>query len=169
MLAFQQDEQLFNDAFERRIVVVTPTTLLATLRTVASLWFRTPQPHRKTGGAGRWVYDKLVSVVERFEKVGSQLNTVQKTYDDAWKAMKSGHGNLISQSQKFLQLGVRVKKNWPAIWPKRRWNKMASCCRPTTITEQQNERIEQPASPRWLPLRPWARMRALYRKAPVLP
>src|SRR5690606_32525725 len=104
--------QLFNDAFERRIVVVTPTTLLATLRTVASLWTleRRNRSTEKLAEQAAKVYDKLVSVVERFEKVGSQLNTVQKTYDDAWKAMKSGHGNLISQSQKFLQLGVRVKK-----------------------------------------------------------
>ncbi|QQD24892.1 DNA recombination protein RmuC [Venatoribacter cucullus] len=112
MLAFQQDEQLFNDAFERRIVVVTPTTLLATLRTVASLWTleRRNRSTEKLAEQAAKVYDKLVSVVERFEKVGSQLNTVQKTYDDAWNAMKSGRGNLLSQSEKFLQLGVRVKK-----------------------------------------------------------
>lgn len=112
MLAFQQDEQLFNDAFERRIVVVTPTTLLATLRTVASLWTleRRNRSTEKLAEQAAKVYDKLVSVVERFEKVGTQLNTVQKTYDDAWNAMKSGRGNLLSQSEKFLQLGVRVKK-----------------------------------------------------------
>ena len=112
MLAFQHDEQLFNDAFERRIVVVTPTTLLATLRTVASLWSleRRSRSSEKLADQAAKVYDKLVSVVERFEKVGTQLGTVQKTYDDAWNALKSGRGNLLSQSEKFLQLGVRVKK-----------------------------------------------------------
>ena len=112
MLAFQQDEALFNEAFERRIVVVTPTTLLATLRTVASIWAieRRSKSTEKLADQAAKVYDKLVIVVEKFEKVGNQLETVQKTYSDAWNSMKSGRGNLLSQSEKFLQLGVRAKK-----------------------------------------------------------
>ena len=112
MLAFQQDEKLFNDAFEQRIVVVTPTTLLATLRTVASIWAierRNKSTEKLADQAGK-VYDKLVLVVEKFEKVGNQLNTVQKSYDDAWTSMKSGRGNLLSQADNFRKLGVRAKK-----------------------------------------------------------
>merc|ERR1712000_623212 len=101
MLAFQQDEKLFNDAFEQRIVVVTPTTLLATLRTVASIW-AIERRNKST--------DKLVLVVEKFEKVGNQLGTVQKSYDDAWNSMKTGRGNLLSQADTFRKLGVRSKK-----------------------------------------------------------
>src|SRR5690606_1082549 len=112
MLAVQQDEQLFNDAFERRIVVVTPTPILSTQRPVSTLCTlerRNPRHEKRAEHAAK-VDDKLVAVVGRFEKVGRQVNTVQKTYDDAWNAMKSGRGNLLSQSEKFLQLGVRVKK-----------------------------------------------------------
>ncbi|MAK90238.1 MAG: DNA recombination protein RmuC [Oleibacter sp.] len=112
MLAFQQDEKLFNDAFEQRIVVVTPTTLLATLRTVASIWAierRNKSTEKLAEQAGK-VYDKLVLVVEKFEKVGNQLGTVQKSYDDAWNSMKTGRGNLLSQADTFRKLGVRSKK-----------------------------------------------------------
>ncbi|WP_430459888.1 DNA recombination protein RmuC [Thalassolituus sp. LLYu03] len=112
MLAFQQDEALFNEAFEKRIVVVTPTTLLATLRTVASIWAierRNRSTEKLAEQAGK-VYDKLVLVVEKFEKVGNQLNTVQKSYDDAWNSMRTGRGNLLSQADGFRKLGVRAKK-----------------------------------------------------------
>lgn len=112
MAAFQQDEQLFNDAFERRIVVVTPTTLLATLRTVASLWAieRRNRNTEKIADQARLVYEKVASLVDYLEKLGKQLNTVQGTYDDAWKSLKQGRGNLLSRADNFQKLGVRVKK-----------------------------------------------------------
>ncbi|MCH2040773.1 MAG: DNA recombination protein RmuC [Saccharospirillaceae bacterium] len=112
MAAFQQDEQLFNEAFERRIVVVTPTTLLAALRTVASLWAieRRNRNTEKIADQARLVYEKVVSLVEYMEKLGKQLNTAQGTYDDAWKSLKQGRGNLLSRADNFQKLGVRVKK-----------------------------------------------------------
>ena len=115
MTAFQYDDQLFNDAFEQRIVVVTPTTLLASLRTVANLWsIERQNRHAKqlAEQAGK-VHDKLVGFVETLEKLGSQLGTAQKTYDTAWNQLKEGRGNLISQAHKFKDLGVRTKKELP--------------------------------------------------------
>ncbi|MBQ0728945.1 MAG: DNA recombination protein RmuC [Thalassolituus oleivorans] len=112
MLAFQHDESLFNDAFERRIVVVTPTTLLATLRTVASIWAierRNKSTEKLAEQAGK-IYDKLTIVVDRMETLGKQLNTAQGTWDSAWNSLKTGRGNLFSQADQFLKLGVRVKK-----------------------------------------------------------
>ena len=112
MLAFQHDESLFNTAFEQKIVVVTPTTLLATLRTVASLWAierRNKSTEKLADQAGK-LYDKLTVVVDKFEKVGSQLTTLNKGYDEAWNSLKSGRGNLLSQADGFRKLGVRVKK-----------------------------------------------------------
>lgn len=112
MLAFQLDEGLFNEAFERRIVVVTPTTLLATLRTVASIWAierRNKSTEKLAEQAGK-IYDKLAIVVDRMESLGKQLGTVQNTYDDTWKALKGGRGNLVNQASQFTQLGIRVKK-----------------------------------------------------------
>lgn len=112
VLAFQQDQNLFNQAFEQKIVVVTPTTLLATLRTVASLWAmeRRNRSTEELADQARKLYDKLVVVVEKFEKVGNQLETVNKSWDDAWKSLKNGRGNLISQADRFVTLGVQVKK-----------------------------------------------------------
>ena len=112
MVAFEHDDNLFNEAFERRIVVVTPTTLLATLRTVASIWAierRNKSTEKLADQAGK-IYDKLAIVVERMETMGRQINTVQGTYDDTWKALKGGRGNLINQADQFRKLGVRAKK-----------------------------------------------------------
>ena len=115
MVAFEHDDELFNDAFEQRIVVVTPTTLLASLRTVASLWSieRQNKNARQLAEQAAKVHDKLVGFVESMEKVGIQLNTVQGTYDKAWSQLKEGRGNLISQAHKFKDLGVRLKKDMP--------------------------------------------------------
>ena len=113
--AFQYDPQLFNDAFEKRIVVVTPTTLLATLRTVANLWTieRQNANARKLADKARQVYDKLRVFVEKMEKLDIQLSTARSTYDEAMGSLKHGRGNLISQASRFLELGVRVKKELP--------------------------------------------------------
>jgi DNA recombination protein RmuC len=115
MVAFEHDDKLFNDAFEQRIVVVTPTTLLASLRTVSSLWSieRQNKNAKQLAEQAGKLHDKLVGFVEDMEKVGTQLNTVQGTYDKAWNKLKEGRGNLISQAHKFKDLGVRVKKELP--------------------------------------------------------
>jgi len=113
--AFEHDDALFSDAFEQCIVVVTPTTLLATLRTVASIWAierRNKHTEKLAEQAGK-LYDKLAIVVDRMETMGKQLGTVQGTYEDTWKALKGGRGNLVSQADQFRKLGVRVKKELP--------------------------------------------------------
>ncbi len=113
--AFQADERLFSDAFERRIVVVTPTTLLATLRTIENIWRyeRQNENAREIADRAGAVYDKLRGFVEEMEKLGTQLDTAHRTYEGAMGKLTRGRGNLISQSQKFLELGVKVKKELP--------------------------------------------------------
>ncbi|UYM17792.1 DNA recombination protein RmuC [Endozoicomonas euniceicola] len=112
--AFQHDQKLFNDAFEQNIVVVTPTTLLATLRTVANLWTieRQNANARKLADRAGLVYDKLRVFVEKMEKLDTQLTTTRNTYDEAMNTLKQGRGNLISQTNEFVALGVRVKKEF---------------------------------------------------------
>lgn len=112
--AFQHDQKLFNDAFEQNIVVVTPTTLLATLRTVANLWTieRQNANARKLADRAGLVYDKLRVFVEKMEKLDTQLTTARNTYDEAMNTLKQGRGNLISQTNEFVTLGVRVKKEF---------------------------------------------------------
>ena len=110
--AFQHDQKLFNDAFEQNIVVVTPTTLLATLRTVANLWTieRQNASARKLAERAGLIYDKIRVFVEKMERLDAQLMSVRGTYDEAMNTLKQGRGNLISQANEFLALGVRVKK-----------------------------------------------------------
>ncbi|WP_245395230.1 DNA recombination protein RmuC [methane-oxidizing endosymbiont of Gigantopelta aegis] len=112
MAAFQADEKLFNDAFEHKIVVVTPTTLLATLRTVQNIWRyeRQNENARLIADRAGALYDKLCGFAEDLERLGNQLATVNKTYDDAMNKLTHGRGNLIAQAIKFEELGVKVKK-----------------------------------------------------------
>ena len=113
--AFQQDENLFAEAFERKIIVVTPTTLLATLRTIENIWRyeRQSQNARRIADRAGAVYDKLRVFVEAMERLGGQLHTAQGTYDNAMNTLTRGRGNLISQANRFVELGVRVKKELP--------------------------------------------------------
>lgn len=115
MAAFQADEKLFNEAFEHKIVVVTPTTLLATLRTVQNIWRyeRQNENARLIADRAGALYDKLRGFAEDLEKLGNQLATVNKTYDDAMNKLTHGRGNLIAQAIKFEELGVKVKKKLP--------------------------------------------------------
>ncbi len=115
MAAFQADEKLFNDAFEHKIVVVTPTTLLATLRTVQNIWRYEQQNEnaRLIADKAGALYDKLRGFAEDMEKLGNQLATVNKTYDDAMNKLSTGRGNLIRQAVSFEELGVKVKKKLP--------------------------------------------------------
>lgn len=115
MAAFQHDEKLFGDAFEKRIAVVTPTTLLATMRTVESLWRNERQNENSAHiaeQAGK-VYDKLRGFLEDFEKIGTQLATVQRSFDGARKKLTEGRGNLLSQAESFRDLGIKVRKPIP--------------------------------------------------------
>ncbi|MBD9359535.1 DNA recombination protein RmuC [Methylomonas sp. EbB] len=115
MAAFQADEKLFNDAFEHKIVVVTPTTLLATLRTVQNIWRYEQQNEnaRLIADKAGSLYDKIRGFVEDIEKLGNQLSTIQKTYDGIVNKLSSGSGNLLRQAGALEELGVKVKKKLP--------------------------------------------------------
>lgn len=115
MAAFQADEKLFNDAFEHKIVVVTPTTLLATLRTIQNIWRYEQQNEnaRIISDKAGSLYDKIRGFVEDLEKLGNQLNTVNKTYDAVMNKLTTGRGNLIRQASDFEELGVKIKKKLP--------------------------------------------------------
>ncbi|MBU0481147.1 MAG: DNA recombination protein RmuC [Proteobacteria bacterium] len=115
LVAFQADEKLFSDAFENRIVVVTPTTLLATLRTIENIWRyeRQNQNARIISDRASAVYNKLRGFVEDMEKLGKQISTTHSTYDDAMAKLTTGKGNLIRQAERFVELGVKVNKTIP--------------------------------------------------------
>jgi DNA recombination protein RmuC len=113
--AFQADERLFADAFEHKIIVVTPTTLLATLRTIENIWRyeRQNENARAIADKAGSLYDKICGFVEDVDKLGKQLSTVNKTYDDMRGKLSQGRGNLINQASGFVDLGVKVKKTFP--------------------------------------------------------
>ncbi len=115
MAAFQADDSLFNYGFEKRIIVVTPTTLLATLRTIENIWRfeRQNQNTKAIASLASKVYDKLRLFLEDMDKLGKQLSTATGTYDNAIKRLSQGQGNLLSQAEKFVELGVKVKKELP--------------------------------------------------------
>ena len=114
-LAFQHDEALFADAFAHHIVIVTPTTLLATLRTVENIWRyeRQNENARKIADKAAAIYDKLRGFLEDMEKLGNQLDTVHRTYEEALGKLSRGRGNLIRQAESFVELGVKVGKTLP--------------------------------------------------------
>lgn len=115
MAAFQADEKLFSTAFGKKIVVVTPTTLLATLRTIENIWRyeRQNENSRQIADRAGAIYDKLRGFLEDFEKIGKQLHTTHSTYEAAMDKLTRGRGNLIRQAESFIDLGVKVKKEMP--------------------------------------------------------
>ncbi|SCC01689.1 DNA recombination protein RmuC [Snodgrassella sp. R-53583] len=115
LLALQQDNQLFDDCFQKRIMLVGPSTLLATLRTIAHIW-RSEQQNQnaltiaKEGGR---LYDKFVGFVNTLEGVGKNLDQAQGQFQKAMGQLVSGRGNLVSKANKLRQLGVQSSKNLP--------------------------------------------------------
>lgn len=112
ILAAQREPGLFEEAFKQRILIAGPTTLLAMLRTVESIWRveRQNVNAAKIAEAAAKMYDKLQAAAEDFEKVGRQLEGAQKTYQLAHNKLFSGQGNLIRQGEAMKQLGLKTKK-----------------------------------------------------------
>ena len=113
--AFQQDDSLYTDAFKQKIIIVTPTTLLATLRTIENIWRyehqnRNSQEIARKAGS---LYDKFRGFMEDMEKIGKQLDSCRQTHDSAMNKLCQGRGNLVSQAQQLTEMGVKVKKELP--------------------------------------------------------
>ena len=113
--AFQKGEELFSMALNNKIIIVSPTTLLATLRSIENIWRFEHQHHNSQEISQRAgaIYDKLCGFVEDMEKLGKQIETVNLTYDGAMNKLTMGRGNLIAQANRFTQLGIKSKKELP--------------------------------------------------------
>jgi DNA recombination protein RmuC len=110
-IAINEDNSLYNWAFEKNIVIVTPTTLLATLRTIDSMWNNEKQQQNAieiATQAGR-LYDQFVNLTDDLVKVGNQLNTVKGSYDSTMVKL-TGKGNLISRVERLKKLGSKASK-----------------------------------------------------------
>jgi len=115
-LALKEDPELYNYAFERNIVMVTPSTLLATLKIVDNMWRNEKQ--RKNAieiatQAGA-LYDKFHGLITDLEQVGQKLSGVQQSYQSAMNKLHTGKGNLIGRVEKLKKLGAKAKKQLPS-------------------------------------------------------
>lgn len=113
--ALETDPALFEVGFSRNIILVTPTTLLATLRTVANLWTLERQndnAKKLFDQAGR-VLEKFSVFADKMERLGNQIDTAHRTYDEAWKSLSDGRGSLARQVEKLQELGAQGRRKMP--------------------------------------------------------
>ncbi len=111
-MALREDPQLYEKALAKNIALVSTTTLLATLRTISYIWKqdlqnRNAEEIARQAGA---LYDKFVNFSEDLMKLGNQLGTVQKTYQDSMKKLTEGTGNLVKRTQRLRELGAQTSK-----------------------------------------------------------
>ncbi len=114
--ALQAEPNLFQEAFDRQIVIVSPTTLLATLRVIDSLWKqeRQSQNAREIAERAGWLYDKFVLFIQDLDEVGNRLQQLDKAYSAARNKLTDGRGNLVSRTEQLKLLGARASKSLPA-------------------------------------------------------
>jgi len=116
MVAVEADPEIFRDAFDKGIIVVSPTTLLATLRTVQSIWRYEKQnknAERIATEAGK-LFDQFVLVLESLSEIGKHLDKAHSSYDETLKRLSTGRGNLVSRIEGLEKLGARTKKQMPS-------------------------------------------------------
>ena len=116
MLAIEKDNEIFRKAFDQNIMIVSPSTLLVTLRTIQNIWRYEHQNKNALEIADRAgaLYDKFVGFVNDLERVGDQIESARKAYDGAHNKLVSGKGNLVSRAQALIDLGVKSRKQLPA-------------------------------------------------------
>jgi DNA recombination protein RmuC len=112
MLALENDADFFQEAIRQNIMVVGPSTLLVTLRTIEYIWRneRQEQNAQEIAQKAAALYDKFVSFVEDMDKIGAQLNKMQESYDAAMNKLQSGRGNLIRRTEEMKKLGIKTQK-----------------------------------------------------------
>ena len=113
--ALQAEPDLFREAFEQQVVIVSPTTLLATLRVIDSLWRqeRQGQNAREIAERAGQLYDKFVAFVADLDEMGSRLQQLDKAYASARNKLVDGRGNLIGRVENLKLLGARASKSLP--------------------------------------------------------
>lgn len=114
-LAVQYDISIFNEAFEKNIVIVSPSTLLATLKTIASIWRQEKQNRNaleiaRQSGA---LYDKFEGLLKDLIEIGNKIKSTQRSYEDAMKKIYSGSGNLMKRAEDIKKLGAKTTKTLP--------------------------------------------------------
>jgi DNA recombination protein RmuC len=116
--AMQADTTLWQFAYQKRVLLISPTNLVPAMKLVADLWQRDGISRHATAIAERAgkLYDKLVGFVDNFDRVGSQLEKATETWRDAQKQLVQGRGNLISQAEKMREMHIKTQKKLPGNW-----------------------------------------------------
>jgi len=117
-LAIQNDERLFTEAFEQNIILVGPSTLLATLRTIQNIWryeYQNKNAQQIAAEGGR-LYDKFVSFCLDLDKIGERLTQAQQAYEQACNKLARGRGNLVNRAESLKKLGAKASKQVPDKW-----------------------------------------------------
>jgi DNA recombination protein RmuC len=114
-LAMQGSPELYNEAFDKNIIIVSPTTLLATLATIENVWKQEYQNRHameiaERGGA---LYDKFVLFVESMKDIGNRIDQTQRSYSQAMGRLSEGPGNLLRQTEMLRELGAKASKKLP--------------------------------------------------------
>ncbi|MCR6720261.1 MAG: DNA recombination protein RmuC [Chitinophagaceae bacterium] len=113
--AMQADVTLWQYAYQRRILLISPTNLVPAMKIVSDMWHRDNINRNAIAIAERAgkLYDKLVGFVENFERAGTQLDKASEAWREARKQLSSGRGNLISQAEKMRELHIKYTKKMP--------------------------------------------------------
>jgi len=111
-IAMSEDANLYNYAFEKKVIIVTPTTLLAVLNTIAYMWRQQEQKERIDVIIKQVtdLYEKFAGFTDDFRKIGSSLNTAVKTYNNAWNKLSDGRGNLLGRFEKIKEIAKLTPK-----------------------------------------------------------
>jgi len=115
LIALEQDGEFFKRAYENNILVVSPSTLLVTLRTIEHIWRtqRQEEHAKKIADEAEAMYDKLVLFVDEMQKVGAHIQKAQDSYDTSMNRLKTGKGNIIKRAENMVKLGLKPKKTLP--------------------------------------------------------
>lgn len=115
MIAMEADHSIWNYAYDKRVLLISPTNLIAALKLIYDLWQREYRNRNaiEIADRGGKLFDKFVSFLENFKLIGDNLSRAQKVYDTALGQLKDGSGNLITQAQQLKELGAKAKKSIP--------------------------------------------------------
>jgi len=115
MLALQEDRKLYLEALDKNVVLVSTSTLLATLSTIASIWKQEDQKRNvlEIAKESGLLYDKFEGFVQDLIKIGKAINTSQESYQAAMNKLSTGRGNMVSKIENLKKLGAKTKKSLP--------------------------------------------------------
>ncbi len=115
LLALEQDDTFFQKAYNKNIIIVSPSTLLVTLRTIEHIWRREHQEEnaKEIASQAEALYDKFVGFIEDMQAIGEQISKTGDTYEKAMNKLSTGKGNLVRRSENMRKLGLKPKKQIP--------------------------------------------------------